>query len=130
MKTVRILRATLFAAAAMLAFAALGEHVMRLPAKGRKERIDNVRIEEPYSSGRLCFRAQNPKTKAVYSVYETPQAPAAALEEIAASMIAKGWAVVNETASLILFEAKNGKCAVAMAYEKDGATLAAILLQR
>ena len=129
MKTARIMRVTLLAAVATLAFAALGEHVMRLPAKGRKERIDNVRIEEPYSSGRLRFRAQNPKTKAIYSVYETVQAPAAALEEIAASMIAKGWVVVNETASLVLFESKGGKCAAAMAYEKDGATIAAILMQ-
>lgn len=129
MKTARIVRAMLLASVAALAVAALGEHVMRLPSRGRKERIDTVRIEEPFASGRLGFRAQNPKTKAIYSVYETSLAPQAALGEIAAALIAKGWVVVNETASLILFEAKNGKCAVAMSYEKDGATIAAILMQ-
>ncbi len=116
--------------AALAAAGAMGEYYMRVAAPRRKSHVEEIRMAEPFAGGTLVFRAENKKTKAVLSVYETPLAPDAALSEIGAALISGGWRQVFSTASMIIFENASGKCTAAEAYEADGATRAAVLMQR
>lgn len=111
-----------------VAASALAGHYMRLPATRGRARIEEVRMREPFPAGRLVFRARNPLTKAVLSVYETPLAPEAALAEVAVGLAADGWGTVLATPSLVLFERRSGACAAAQAVTADdGVTRVAVL---
>lgn len=121
----------LFAFTILSVGVAIGAHYMRIPSTKKDTHIENLSINEAFTSGQLTFRAENKQTKAVLSVYETALTPDAALNEITLSMIRQGWDNVLSTPSMAIFEGKKGKCAAAQAYiSKDGTTLASIIMQR